>query len=184
MPETQETWVRSLGQEDPLEESMATHSSILAWRNPGKEEPCELQSKESNMTEATWAPFFSWGSEVSSLDTFSSSLLRILSEFLELWARNLGQSPNTHFLNDQMTKKNIFFLSNHIITFVSAPDQLWHTTIFGFSELHFLLAVTGVSIYVLSTMLSTSLTTFHFILKNENLTWVSLSSSFTDEGTD
>ena len=32
MQETQETWVRSLGWEDPLEESMATHSSILAWR--------------------------------------------------------------------------------------------------------------------------------------------------------
>ena len=32
--ETQETWIRSLGQEDPLEEGMATHSSILAWRIP------------------------------------------------------------------------------------------------------------------------------------------------------
>ena len=30
----QETWVRSLGQEDPLEKEMATHSSILAWKNP------------------------------------------------------------------------------------------------------------------------------------------------------
>ena len=34
-----ETGVRSLGQEDPLEEEMATHSSILAWRIPGTEEP-------------------------------------------------------------------------------------------------------------------------------------------------
>ena len=33
-PEMQETWVRSLGQEDPLEKGMATHSSILAWRIP------------------------------------------------------------------------------------------------------------------------------------------------------
>ena len=33
-PAMQETWVRSLGQEDPLEEGMATHSSILAWRIP------------------------------------------------------------------------------------------------------------------------------------------------------
>ena len=36
--ETQETWVRSLGWEDPLEEGMATHSSILAWRIPWTEE--------------------------------------------------------------------------------------------------------------------------------------------------
>ena len=42
--ETQETWVQSLGQEDPLEEEMATHSSILAWKFPWTEEPCGLQS--------------------------------------------------------------------------------------------------------------------------------------------
>ena len=39
----QETWVLSLGQEDPLEEGMATHSSILAWRVPWTEEPGRLQ---------------------------------------------------------------------------------------------------------------------------------------------
>ena len=42
--ETQEMWVRSLGQQDPLEEEMATHSSILAWKIPWTEEPDELQS--------------------------------------------------------------------------------------------------------------------------------------------
>ena len=41
--ELQETWVRSLGREDPLEEDMATHSSILAWRIPWIEEPGGLQ---------------------------------------------------------------------------------------------------------------------------------------------
>ena len=39
-----ETWVRSLGQEDPLETEIATHSSILAWRIPWAEEPGGLQS--------------------------------------------------------------------------------------------------------------------------------------------
>ena len=39
LPAMQETWVQSLGQEDPLEEEMATHSSILAWRIPWMEEP-------------------------------------------------------------------------------------------------------------------------------------------------
>ena len=42
-----EMWVRSLGLEDPLEEGMATHSSILAWRTPSKEEPGGLQSMGS-----------------------------------------------------------------------------------------------------------------------------------------
>ena len=40
----QETWVQSLGQEDPLEKGMVTHSSILAWRIPWTEEPGGLQS--------------------------------------------------------------------------------------------------------------------------------------------
>ena len=44
MPETQETQVRSLGQEDTLEEEMATHSSILTWEIPRTEEPGGLQS--------------------------------------------------------------------------------------------------------------------------------------------
>ena len=42
-PAMQETWVRSLGWEDPLKEGMATHSSILAWRIPWIEEPCRLK---------------------------------------------------------------------------------------------------------------------------------------------
>ena len=56
MQEIQETWVPSLGQEDPLEEGLATDSSILAWRIPWTEEPGGLQpigSHMSDMTEAT-----------------------------------------------------------------------------------------------------------------------------------
>ena len=45
LPAMQETWVQSLGQEDPLEEGMATHSSILVWRIPWTED--ELQSTGS-----------------------------------------------------------------------------------------------------------------------------------------
>ena len=47
----QETQVRFLGQEDPLEKEMATHSSILAWRTPWTEEPDRLQSMGSQESE-------------------------------------------------------------------------------------------------------------------------------------
>ena len=47
LPATWETEVPSLGREDPLEEEMATHPSILAWRIPWKEEPSGLQSMGS-----------------------------------------------------------------------------------------------------------------------------------------
>ena len=55
LPTVRETWVRSLGQEDPLEKEMATHSSTLAWKIPWTEEHSRLLSpwgrKESDMTE-------------------------------------------------------------------------------------------------------------------------------------
>ena len=44
LPAMQKTWVQSLGQEDPLENRMANHSSILAWKIPWAEEPGGLQS--------------------------------------------------------------------------------------------------------------------------------------------
>ena len=50
----QENWVRFLGQEDPLEKEMATHSSTVAWRIPGIDKPGRLQSmgsRESDMAE-------------------------------------------------------------------------------------------------------------------------------------
>ena len=46
-PSMQETWVLSMGQEDPLEDKMATHSSVFAWRIPWTEEPGGLQSMGS-----------------------------------------------------------------------------------------------------------------------------------------
>ena len=49
----QETQVRSLGREDPLEEEMATHSSILAWKIPVTEEPSRLQSMGLNELDRT-----------------------------------------------------------------------------------------------------------------------------------
>ena len=47
LPTTRETWVQSLGREDPLEKEIATHSSTLAWKIPWMEEPGRLQSMGS-----------------------------------------------------------------------------------------------------------------------------------------
>ena len=69
LPAMQETWVRSLGQQDPLENKMATHSSILAWTIPWTEEPGGLQSMGSQ----------SW----TRLSNFSYSLAVIQHELME-----------------------------------------------------------------------------------------------------
>ena len=53
LPAIQETWVRSLDREDPLEKEMATHSSILAWRIPWTEEFGGLQSMGSQESDTT-----------------------------------------------------------------------------------------------------------------------------------
>ena len=53
LPAVQETWVRSLGWEDPLAKEMATHSSILAWEIPWTEEPVGLQSMGSQELDTT-----------------------------------------------------------------------------------------------------------------------------------
>ena len=55
LPTMQETRVRSLGGEDPLEKEMATHFSILAWRIPWTEEPARLQSMGSQRVRHDWA---------------------------------------------------------------------------------------------------------------------------------
>ena len=55
LPSIRETWVQSLGQEDPLEKEMATHSSILSWRIQWTEEPGRLQSMGSQRVGHDWA---------------------------------------------------------------------------------------------------------------------------------
>ena len=54
LPAMQETWVQSLGWEDPLEKEMATHSSILAWKIPWMEEPGGLQFTGSQRVRHNW----------------------------------------------------------------------------------------------------------------------------------
>ena len=63
LPTMWETRVQSLGQEDLLEKEMATHSSILAWKIPWKEEPGRLQSMGSQGVAKSWT----WLSDFTSL---------------------------------------------------------------------------------------------------------------------
>ena len=55
MQETQETWIWSLGQEDPLEKALVTHASILAWKISWTEQPDGLQAKTSQRVGYNWA---------------------------------------------------------------------------------------------------------------------------------
>ena len=84
----QETWVWFLGWEDPLEKETATHSSILAWRTPGTEEPGGLQPKGSQRVRHDWATD-TWGHDVK-VNVKSLSRVRL---FATPWANVAHQAP-------------------------------------------------------------------------------------------
>ena len=86
-PAVQETWVQSLGWEDPLEKGMATHSSILAWRIPWTEEPGRLQSMGSQK----WVTFTH-----SSLLLTSRILKKLILPVLSLVLWRSGKSLISH----------------------------------------------------------------------------------------
>ena len=83
MQEIQETWVRSLGQEDPLEKEMVTHSSILAWEILWIEEPGGLQStgRKSQTRLLLSMHALSSGKGKSSAQNFLSFIMESLAEF-------------------------------------------------------------------------------------------------------
>jgi len=86
--ETQETWVQSLGLEDPLQEEMATHSSILDWRIPWTAEPGSLQSmgsQRSDTTEATTFPSISTDLQLNVGKTWVSEHQLTQSNVRWLW---------------------------------------------------------------------------------------------------
>ena len=81
----QETWVWSLGWEDPLEEDMATHSSIPVWRIPWAEEPGGLQSMGSKRVGQDWATNHNYWKELE-----ADNPVAISSHFcgLYIWFRD------------------------------------------------------------------------------------------------
>ena len=92
-----ETWVRSLGREDPLEKEMATHSSILAWKIPWMEELCRLQSMGSQRVGHDWVTslslslvqWFVWASYGVSLCWFFVCLFVFPLMDKDEWGSNL-----------------------------------------------------------------------------------------------
>ena len=79
LPIMWETWVWSLGQEDPLEKEMATHSSTLAWKIPWTEEPGGLQSMGSQRVGHDWE------TKLSNFHTYTACTLENTQKFLFWW---------------------------------------------------------------------------------------------------
>ena len=89
----QETRVRSLGQEDPLEKEIATHSSTLAWRIPWREEPGRLQSTGSQRVGHDWATELNWISKLNYI--YQVSLVAQTVKRLSTKQVDLGPVPGS-----------------------------------------------------------------------------------------
>ena len=108
-----ETQVRSLGREDPLEKEMATHSSILAWRIPWREEPGRLQSTGLQRVRHDWAtshPFLKPRAHIA------STCWQPFSDLVLPWSGSRGQHP--------CSQSPAFHARN--IERVPVPGQLGH----------------------------------------------------------
>ena len=88
LPAMQETWVRSLGQEDPLEKEMATCSSVLAWRIPGMGEPDGLPSMGSRRVGHDWSDLAAAAVINLNVNGLNSPIKRLR---LVVWMKNQDQ---------------------------------------------------------------------------------------------
>ena len=99
MPTMRETWVQSLGQEDLLEKEMATHSSIVAWKIPWKEEPGGLQSMGSQRVGHDWVTSLFFSLNFCSSKNLICKMKTVAFNFWKNWiavwltSRNISAHP-------------------------------------------------------------------------------------------
>ena len=127
-PAMQETRVRSLGQEDPLEKGMATHSSILAWRIPWTEEAGGLQSMGSQRVGHNWAINTTTNTPAASFHVFAF-IISVFIVFL-VWISNgllfphcfsafvkaMGDGKSSHRSPEMLKKKKKKGTTFHLLT--------------------------------------------------------------------
>ena len=132
----QETWVRSLGQEDPLKKEMATHSSALAWRIPWREEPGRLQSMGSQRVGHDWATSPMMATEfcysaLSPSISKESSCKQIILEHGRKWTGILRQIPPLQLFASLLPSINLANQKNiaaHISIFVFQELKIFYPT--------------------------------------------------------
>ena len=137
LPPVQETWVRSLSREDPLEKEIATHSNILAWRIPWTEEPGRLQSTGLQRVRHDWATSPSPSSYYTTL-CFAISVHFKMITMINLvmichhtkTSHNYWLSPHTvcFILTTHLLRNRKFVSLNLAHLFPSSPNLLLLTT--------------------------------------------------------
>ena len=126
-----ETWVQSLGWEDPLEKEMAIHSSSIAWKIPWTEEPDRLQSMGSQRVRHDWATSLSftfkvyWNVKTCSFIQHalrrkgSMLFVNITNQMTKMWVKLIHKQVSDQ-LHMALLQYQCYFLLSSII-----PRQLW-----------------------------------------------------------
>ena len=152
----QETQVRSLGQEDPLEKEMATHSSTLAWKIPWTEQPGGLQSMGSQRVGHNWATSLSKEFSVPILQFFS--VFEIVSNEKILKTSTLGTHTKKcdSLVNKLYGHPVLFFSTFHpqIVSFFFSLLVFRKSLTLFFFSLHFTFNCVDVLFYSVQFILS------------------------------
>ena len=115
LPPMRETWVRSLGREDPLEKEMVIHFSILAWRIPWTEKPSRLHPTGSQRVGHDWAtsPYFTLPYlTLMRPKSFFSLLNRLMKQYIGIQKVSETDSNILHFLN--LNQKHSISMQLHL----------------------------------------------------------------------
>ena len=107
LTEMLETWDWSLGQEDPLEEGMATHSSILVWRSPWTKEPRGLQSMRLQRVRHDWATRLTFSLSFTFIDHLSKQS-EVMVKVYPLWPTKGRYRNSTIIVSLWQGEENVF----------------------------------------------------------------------------
>ena len=167
-----ETWVRSLGREDPLEKEMATHSSIPAWRIRWTEEPGELQSTGSQRVGHDWATSLSlnkpyWPKNHINNSKVNRVILRFLKNFVLLmhFFPSLIRFNRAICINTKIYKVNI-----NIVIILSDMDNLENL----FTYTYFSSSNKTVNLYIINLYNKLYFSRYFILFQQIFLCWILL----------
>ena len=133
----QETWVQFLAWEDPLEEGMATHPSILTWRIPWTEESGGLQSRGSQIEKLIWVHYY----ELNSSKIFTNAVHLLQNPIYDMILHLIITVPLSSLVCDIVSWFSQFLMS---LAVLRSTGQIFYKMPLNWGLFHFFFTITGI----------------------------------------